>query len=82
MKSSEEKSLTSSNTSSKKDSRELEEREEAKRRILEDDPHISKDTLEFVLSLPVERKIPSHGTGNYACNSRAARRNGKTIEEK
>jgi len=50
--------LTSSNSSSKKDSREVEEREEAKKRILEDDPHISKDTLEFVLSLPVERKIP------------------------
>ena len=50
--------MTSSNSSSKKDSREVEEREEAKKRILEDDPHISKDTLEFVLSLPVERKIP------------------------
>jgi hypothetical protein len=37
------------------------EREEAKRRILED-PDISKDALEFMLSLPVERKIPSHGT--------------------
>ena len=24
----------------------------------------------------------SHGTGSYTCNSRAARRNGKTIEEK
>ena len=31
--------------------------EEAKRRILEN-PHISKDALEFMLSLPVERKIP------------------------
>ena len=50
--------MTSSN-SSKKDSREeVEEREKAKRRILEDDPHISKDALEFMLSLPVERKIP------------------------
>jgi hypothetical protein len=62
VKSSEEKSLTSSNTSNKKNSRELEEREEAKRRILEEDPHIHKDILEFVLSLPVERKIPSHRT--------------------
>jgi len=49
--------LTSSN-SSKKDSREVEEREETKRRILEENPHISKDILEFMLSLPVERKIP------------------------
>ena len=47
--------------SSKKESREevvKEEREEAKKRILNEDPHISKDALEFVLSLPVERKIP------------------------
>ena len=51
--------MTSTNSSSKKDSREeVEEREKAKRRILEDDPHISKDALEFMLSLPVERKIP------------------------
>ena len=35
-----------------------EEREEDKRRILEENPHIAKDTLEFVLSLPVERKVP------------------------
>jgi hypothetical protein len=35
-----------------------EEREEAKRRILEENPHIAKDTLEFMQSLPVERKIP------------------------
>ena len=47
-----------SNTSSKKDSREDKEREEAKRRILDEDLHTPKDTLEFVLSLPVERKIP------------------------
>ena len=32
--------------------------EEVKRTILEENPHISKDTLEFMLSLPVERKIP------------------------
>ncbi|MBV9668569.1 MAG: hypothetical protein JO327_10625, partial [Nitrososphaeraceae archaeon] len=32
-----------------------EEREEAKRRIFEDNPHISKDTLEFMLSLPVPK---------------------------
>jgi hypothetical protein len=30
---------------------------EDRRRILEN-PHIPKDALEFVLSLPVERKIP------------------------
>ena len=60
----------------------MKEREEAKRRILEENPNIPKDTLEFMLSLPKERKIPSHGTGNYTCNSRATRRNGKTIEEK
>jgi hypothetical protein len=34
-----------------------EEREEAKRRMLEENPNISKDTLEFILSLPVEKKI-------------------------
>ena len=33
------------------------EREEAKRRILEENPNIPKDILEFMLSLPVERKI-------------------------
>ena len=55
----EEKNLTSTNRS-KKDSREevMKEREEAKRRILEENPLIPKGTLEFVLSLPVERKIP------------------------
>ena len=47
-----------SSSSSKKD-REVEEREETKRRrILEGYPDISKDTLEFVLSLPIELKIP------------------------
>jgi hypothetical protein len=51
--------LTSTNSSSKQDSREVEkEREEAKKKILEENPHISKDAFEFVLSLPVERKIP------------------------
>jgi hypothetical protein len=45
----------SSSNSSKKD---IEEREETKRRILEENPNISKDTLEFMLSLPKERKIP------------------------
>ena len=49
------KSLASS--SSKKD-REVEEREETKRRIVKEYPHMPKDTLEFVLSLSVERKIP------------------------
>jgi hypothetical protein len=29
-----------------------------KRRILEENPNISKDTLKFMVSLPVERKIP------------------------
>jgi hypothetical protein len=36
----------------------MKEREEAKRRILDEDPHISKDALEFMLSSPVERKTP------------------------
>ena len=79
----EEKNLTSSN-SSEKDSMEVKkEREEAKRRILEENPHISKDALEFMLSLPIERKIPKvteletiHATAERAT------RNGKTIEEK
>jgi hypothetical protein len=57
VKGSEDKDLTSTN-SSENDSRELGEREESKKRILDDDPHISKDALEFVLSLPIERKIP------------------------
>jgi len=36
----------------------VKEREAAKRRIPEENPHIAKDALEFMLSLPVERKIP------------------------
>jgi hypothetical protein len=49
------KSLASS---SKKDRKVDEEREETtKRRILKEYPNISKDTLKFVLSLQVERKI-------------------------
>jgi hypothetical protein len=46
--------------SSKKDSigEDDKEPEEAKRRILEENPDISKDALEFMLSLPIERKIP------------------------
>jgi hypothetical protein len=32
--------------------------EEAKRRVLEENPDIPKESLEFILSLPVERKIP------------------------
>jgi hypothetical protein len=36
----------------------VKEREEAKRRMLEENPDVSKDTLEFILSLPVEKKIP------------------------
>jgi hypothetical protein len=50
----EERSLTSINSSGK----DIEEREEAKRRILDENPNIAKDALEFMLSLPVERKIP------------------------
>ena len=51
--------MTSSNSTSKKDSIDVvKERQEAKRRILEENPDVSKDTLEFMLSLPVERKIP------------------------
>ena len=58
--------------------------EEAKRRrILEEYPDISKDTLEFVLSLPVEQKIPKvNEKETVYCNSRAARRNGKIAKEK
>jgi hypothetical protein len=49
------KSLASSG---KKDREVDEEREETtKRRILKEYPNISKDTLKFVLSLQVERKI-------------------------
>jgi len=36
----------------------VKEREEAKRRMLEENPHIPKDEFEFMLSLPVEQKIP------------------------
>jgi hypothetical protein len=55
----EERNLSSSNSSEKESREEFEkEREEAKRRILEENSHISKDALEFMLSLPVERKIP------------------------
>ena len=43
------KSLTSNNKQDK---------EEAKRRILKEYPDISQSTLEFVLSIPVELKIP------------------------
>ena len=35
----------------------LDEREEDRKRILREYPHMPKDTLEFVLSLPIERKI-------------------------
>jgi len=45
-------------SSSSKQDRELEELEEAKRRILDQYADISESTMEFVLSLPVERKIP------------------------
>jgi hypothetical protein len=35
----------------------VKEREEAKRIILEESPHIFKDALEFMLSLPIERNL-------------------------
>jgi hypothetical protein len=38
--------------------KQADEHEESKRRILEECPDISESTLEFVLSLPVEQKIP------------------------
>ena len=38
--------------------KQADEHEESKRRILEECPDISENTLEFVLSLPVEQKIP------------------------
>jgi hypothetical protein len=38
--------------------KQADEREESKRRILEECPDISESTLEFVLSLPVVQKIP------------------------
>jgi hypothetical protein len=45
------------------------EREEARRRMLEEYLDIPKESLEFVLSLPVERKIPKvmekGSTDNY-----------------
>jgi hypothetical protein len=50
--------LTNSDSSEKDRIEVVKEREEAKRRILEENPDISKDALEFMLSLPVERKIP------------------------
>jgi hypothetical protein len=34
----------------------VKEREDAKRRIVEENPHISKDALEFMLSLLVDPK--------------------------
>jgi hypothetical protein len=48
------------NSSKIKDSsrKQDDEHEESKRRILEECPDISESTLEFVLSLPVEQKIP------------------------
>ena len=55
---SEENNLTSSNSSEKNRIDILKEREEAKKRILDEDPHIPKDTLEFVLSLPKKEKYP------------------------
>jgi hypothetical protein len=38
--------------------RELGEREESRRRILREYPHIPEDTLESYLHVPIERKIP------------------------
>jgi hypothetical protein len=48
------KNLTNSDSSEKDRIEVEEEHEEAKRRILEENPN----ALEFVLSLPAERKIP------------------------
>jgi hypothetical protein len=40
-------------------SKELEEHEESRKRILEEYPNMPEDILEFVLSLPIEeKKIP------------------------
>jgi hypothetical protein len=61
----------------------VKEREEAKRRILEENSDVSKDTRIYAIITSRTKNTQSHGTGNYTCNSRAAtRRNGKTIEEK
>jgi hypothetical protein len=54
----EEKNLTSSNGSEKDRIEVVKEREEAKRIILEENPDIHKDALEFMLSLQKARKIP------------------------
>jgi hypothetical protein len=57
--------LNSSNSSEK----DIQEREEARRNILEEYPDMPKENLEFVLSLPIERKIPKvmekGSTDNY-----------------
>jgi hypothetical protein len=42
----------------KKDSINVVKKRQEDRIILEENPNIAKDALEFILSLPVERKIP------------------------
>jgi hypothetical protein len=42
----------------KKDSIDVVKKRQEDRIILEENPNIAKDALEFILSLPVERKIP------------------------
>jgi hypothetical protein len=42
----------------KKDSIDVMKKRQEDRIILEENPNIAKDALEFILSLPVERKIP------------------------
>ena len=45
--------------------------------------HISlKILLNLCFHYQRTKNTQSHGTGNYTCNSRTAKRNGKTIEEK
>jgi hypothetical protein len=52
------KRFLASSSKIKDSSREqADEREESKRRILEECPDISESNLEFVLSLPVEQKF-------------------------
>jgi len=75
----------SNNTSSKKDNGEKEvmnEREEAKRRIFEEDPDVSKHTGIHAIITGRTKNTQSHRIRNCICNTRTIRRNGKTIEEK
>jgi hypothetical protein len=51
----------------------VKECEEAKRRILEENPNIAKGTLECAIITSRAKNTQSHGTGNCICNSRAAK---------